>query len=455
MKVDITKAFEPMYNSANHNIINNAGRVSAKSYNVSLIAAMWLKNYPEHDVFYFRATTESLQDSIFNELCEKLDLLEIPYKTKTSPCHIVTGYGNEVYFRGIDGSVNRTKGIKPKRKVSMIIIEEAEELRSELHLRNAVESVRRHLDTSIDYKIIYVGNNMPIKTHWWNQWAEKYKRVQGYISLNPTYKDIRKHLSKDVLDNIELEFNISPQVARYMYLNIVDDMAGSAYPSFRRDRHLISPEQAGKLFYGETIEAILWGGDGAITHDMTGVTPIAVMTSGRCCILERFVFDPIRHGRALAPSELAEAIERYVEWMDKKYGIIDNNIASYFVIDCASEDLITQLRYTLSDYHTVKAYTTKNIIRNNSCVNNCFARNMCYIVDYGGYMDFVTNKWVATTTDMLADQLESVVWKGNKYDPKIPNDLSDALTYGLSVYYENTENLYLPERLQYYEEIKQ
>lgn len=452
--MNVTKCFEPMYRPDKNHIVLNAGRYSAKSYNASLLAALWADKYRDDDVIVFRATTESLGDSVFNEMAEKLDLLDISYKSKTSPHHIVTEYGNEIYFRGIDGSINRTKGLKPKRKVSVVIIEEAEELRSELHLKNAVTSALRHIDTSVDWKIIYVGNNMPTKTHWWNKWVQKHSRAKEYTVISPTYKDILRYIPEPIVDTIELDFKISPQLARYTYLNIVDDLQGSAYPSFRRDKHLITPDEAERIFYGETIDVIIWGGDGAITHDMTAIVPIAVMSSGRACILERFIYDPISAGVVLPPSELASMIERYVSDMDRKYQFRENEIASYFVIDSASADLITQLRYTLDTWHEVKSYTTKNILRNNAAVNNCFARNMCYIVDYGGYYDYRANRFVETDADVLCGQFESVVWKGTKYDPSVPNDVSDAATYGLATYYENPENLYLPERLQYYEEEK-
>ena len=76
---------------------------------------------------------------------------------------------------------------------------------------------------------------------------------------------------------------------------------------------------------------------------------------------------------------------------------------------------------------------------------------MLYVIDYGGYKDYLTGRWVECE-DPLADQLESVVWKNNRLDPAIRNDLSDALTYGACMFYENPENLYLPERKKYYEQ---
>ena len=81
-------------------------------------------------------------------------------------------------------------------------------------------------------------------------------------------------------------------------------------------------------------------------------------------------------------------------------------------------------------------------------VNNCFAKNMLKIVDFGGYNDFYYRRWVPTTADTepLVYQLESVTWKDYKLDPIIPNDYTDALTYGANVYFNNPDNLYLPER---------
>ena len=139
--------------------------------------------------------------------------------------------------------------------------------------------------------------------------------------------------------------------------------------------------------------------------------------------------------------------------MDKKYSIIEQGVGSYFAIDCAAADLVTQLRYNINGYHIVKGFTGKNIINNNSVVNNCFARNLVKIVDFGGYHDFYQRRFIPTTADTepLVYQLESVTWKDYKLDPSIPNDYTDALTYGLNVFFNNPENLYLPTRQGAYE----
>jgi hypothetical protein len=159
-------------------------------------------------------------------------------------------------------------------------------------------------------------------------------------------------------------------------------------------------------------------------------------------------------GVILAPSQITELIIEYVENLCKKYGVYMDGIGSHFAIDCAAADLITQLRFNINAYHTVKGFTQKNIINNNSVVNNCFAKNMVKIVDFGGYYDYHSRRFVPTTADTepLVYQLESVVWKDYKLDPAIPNDFTDALTYGLNEYFINPNNLWLPKRQGAYEE---
>ena len=102
----------------------------------------------------------------------------------------------------------------------------------------------------------------------------------------------------------------------------------------------------------------------------------------------------------------------------------------------------------------MRGFTRKNIINNNAVVNNCFAKNMLKIIDFGGYYDYYRRRFVSTTADTepLVYQLESVTWKNYKLDPAIPNDFTDALTYGANAYFENPDNLYLPARQGAYEE---
>ena len=459
MNVESSKPYRKLYKSPEHNITLNCPRLSGKSYEVSQFGAYMKLTHPTCDGIVFRANANSLASSVLNDTLEKLEAMGQGKRARVrqAPLRIeLDGGRSNIYFLGVSGhDKSRVRGFHPKNPLAFIIGDECQQISSEENLKHALASFRRYLNTDIDYKILLCGNPHEVKGHWWNVYAAKHRNVKGYDFITATYKDIYKLLNEADKEEIELEKKISPALYRFMYLGDLSDINGSAYPSFRRERHLITPEQASEIFKGERIEVVIFGGDGAITHDMTCLTPLAVMSSGRAVTLEPFIFNPLSFGHALAPSQLSDLIGQYMADMEKKYRFQYHSIPVWMFIDCASEDLITQLSYDLDGYYQVQAYTTKNVVRNTSTANNVFARNMVYIIDYGGYVDYASGgKWVETDIPLLAEQLENVVWKNSKLDPAIPNDCSDSFVYGACVYYENPQNLNLPERMDKYDEYR-
>jgi hypothetical protein len=92
-------------------------------------------------------------------------------------------------------------------------------------------------------------------------------------------------------------------------------------------------------------------------------------------------------------------------------------------------------------------------------VQSTLSQNVVYVADYGGYYDYVLNKWVKKDNP-LAVQVENLIWneKQTGYDPLIPNDASDSFTYAVNTYFRNPDNLYWLaniKRLDFYDlEIK-
>jgi len=311
----------------------------------------------------------------------------------------------------------------------------------------------RSLDSAIPSKIVFAGNPEQVKAHWWNAFCRKYRYAGIYEFIDANYLSIYKYLNAITKQEIETERQYNLLMYKFLYLGELDDLAGGAYAQFKRDKHYISIGQWREEIRGQRLCYVIWGGDGAITHDSTGIVPIAVYSNGRAYVLERVYYDPLQTGVILAPSQITDMIIEYVEAMCERYEIYKEGVGSYFAIDCAAADLVTQLRYNINGYHTVKGFTQKNVINNNAVVNNCFAKNMLKIVDFGGYNDFYYKRWMPTTADTepLVYQLEAVTWKDCKLDPIIPNDYTDALTYGANVYFNNPDNLYLPERKGVYD----
>lgn len=453
MRVNVSAPYKVFYQSKEHNILCNTPRASGKSFEVSQYVALKKIELPQHDIVMFRANANSLSASMMNEVIEKFEMLGYgnSVRARQAPLRIEFDGGGNIYFLGVSGhDKSRVRGFKPQNPLSVIVGDECQQITEEINLKHALTTFRRYFDDKIQNKTILCGNPHEVKGHWWNVYNSTHANAPDYASVKSTYLDIYKLLNDDIKKDIELEKKTNPALYRFMYLGDLSDISGGAYPSFRREKHLITPKQADEIFRGEFIEAVIIGTDGAITHDMTCAHPIAVMSSGRACVLEPFVFDPISYGRALAPSELSDLIFSYLVDLETKYHFQSNSVPVCFAVDCASEDLITQLRYQIPEYYQVMAYTGKNVIRNTSTANNVFARNVAYIINYGGYKDYATGRWISRDIPLLAEQLESVVWKNNKLDPDIPNDASDSFVYGVCCMYENPANLNLPERKEIY-----
>ena len=455
--IKIVKPYDRILTTDKTTVIMYSPRISGKSYALGQIVYIYANKYPKHDIVVTRANYNSLEDSLYNEIIAFAANVGSGdfYVPLRSPLRIKTKKGNTIYFKGIGGAdYSRSKGFKGLRPISLIICDETQQLKDEQSLRQAIASFIRSVDATIKSRVILAGNPEMVKAHWWNAYCRKYRYAGVYEFIDANYLSIYKYLSEVTRTEIENERKYNPLMYKFLYLGELDELAGGAYGQFKRERHYITYDAFLKEVRGQTMEYIIWGGDGAITHDSTGICPIAVMSSGRAYVLERFYYNPLETGVVLAPSQLTEMLLEYVDYIDKRYRIVADGIGSCFYIDGAAADLITQLRYSINGYHLVRGFTRKNIINNNAVVNNCFAKNMLKIIDFGGYYDYYAKRWVDTSADTepLVYQLESVTWKNYKLDPAIPNDYTDALTYGTNAYFENPDNLYLPIRKGVYDE---
>ena len=80
-------------------------------------------------------------------------------------------------------------------------------------------------------------------------------------------------------------------------------------------------------------------------------------------------------------------------------------------------------------------------------IKNAFAYGVLTVLNEGLYQwDGSENK------HRLAGEIEKQRYKNKKLNPEIPNDLCDALEYGLIPYYTNCYNLSFPIRMRNYKE---
>jgi hypothetical protein len=121
-----------------------------------------------------------------------------------------------------------------------------------------------------------------------------------------------------------------------------------------------------------------------------------------------------------------------------------------FSVDSASTELVRMLRYHLTDRYDVYSYGKQTILDMVGVVQSTLARNVIYIMDVKGYYNYIDNRFVYEENPLVI-ALENLIWNESqtKYEPTVPNDASDAMTYAINQIFRNVNNLYY---LQVYNE---
>ncbi len=434
-------------------ILLKSGRDAGKSkFSAQYVVHNFFKY--ENNVLVCRSNYGDLQDSMFQEILDVLEEEGLLFLTsqRTRPLKITNKLnGNVIYFKGVGGAdLSRTKGFKTSKKLSLIMFDELQQLPDQSNLDQALASFRRHLDGNVG-KVLMCFNPEPQNSHWTNEYFRINQENPLFLCLWTSYKDIAGVLNDADLEAIEIERIVNPSNYKYLYLGETNGLFGGVYFTFNRDYHLLTPEEIDAMITKYRIFQILIGVDGATTRDSTALVPVAILNNGQAVVLETFHHDPIKHG-AIDNSRLYPLIMRFVNDLEVKYDLRFKNIPIHFVIDSANADLIQKLQYEVGLKYKVWSYTMKKVIQMAQVMQNAFSKNVLYIKDTNGFYNYVTNRFERGDLPVVTN-LESVIWdeKGNGFDASIPNDDSDALTYAISWYFLNPQNMYFPRRLGFYE----
>jgi hypothetical protein len=350
--------------------------------------------------------------------------------------------GNIIYFLGIGGAdKHRTKSFRPNHPLKAVIFEELQQVPEQENLEQAKASFRRHLHP--DGKFFYCFNPPSQNAHWVNVWYNVCKQDKDYLCIESNYLDILKYVNDiDLREILKLKM-IDEEKYKWFYLGKTGGGFGSVYPQFKREKHLLTWEKAQEKFGRQKFVALLIGGDGAVTHDCTSFIPMAIMQNGQALFLDIFHHDPKISGQK-SSSELIIYIKKWLTFLFNKYGLQDLVTPILTKIDEAAAELVRQMQYNFgSQKHLVAPFHKSTILDMVGVVQSALAKNMLYIVDYGGYQDWILNKWVKSENPLVVC-LENLIWneKQTGYDPIVPNDDGDAFTYIVNTFYRNPDNLY-------------
>lgn len=434
------------------------GRLGGKTNNTSKIGVLTMLMYPYFDVVVARVSYGSLGDSSYAEFSAAIDELgdniSEQFIKKKSPLRIERkGNGGTVYFIGYGGSnTSRTKSIKTKHKIKIIILEETQELKNEENLQQALASFRRHFGE--DVKVFILGNPYPQKVHWFSRLIEDKKYDPDWEVMNVTYLDILPFINDyDLKEIIKTKLN-NPEYYRWFYLGEMTGGFGMVYPMFRREKYVITASDWEYILANSNIRPIgcMIGGDGAVNNDCTSFVPIVLLNNGQSVIGPIFNHDPKRDG-VVGYHQLVQ--DKLIYWFEKLCGMFHlgtltelrmhpymKQLPIWMRIDSAAADLIAECRFFMGDRCDIAPVKKDHVPQMVSTIQSGLLNDNFIIIDYGGTWNYTTNKF-EKGSNILADQLESLIWneKQDNYDAAIPNDTSDGFTYGGISWYKNPENI--------------
>ena len=226
---------------------------------------------------------------------------------------------------------------------------------------------------------------------------------------------------------------------------------GLVFPLFRRERHYLTPDEFARVYGRHRIERVIWGCDGATTNDATAIIPVAIMENGQAVVLQPFYHSPKMNGQ-LSNEQLIPYIQRYIKDMEREYKFMERGVEFYMPVDCAASDLVITLAYHLPRYFNVQKYTKKDIQLTTDIVNNALSRNAIVVLDFGGYHNYILDRFIEGDMQLVID-LESMTWDENNplnYDASVPNDCADAFRYAVCAYYINPDNLWETPSMENY-----
>lgn len=446
--------------------ILSSGRISGKTS--ILVAAWWtsINEFKDRDIIILQATSIEIKDSIINEISKFLRNSGFNVGEDPSNEWYVPLAKDRIVHRGQIGATfffpmtdssggQRTRGLTTQNKVSLVLYEEVQKNKDANIVEQSLATFIRQLD--LEAKIIIVGNN-ETRGHWFVDFVKNKRQLKDWCYIYANCYDIWALLNSQTKDYIESFKKNNYIEFRRIFLGDIDAKTSDVvFPQFTREKSYLKANQLREQY----IIMLIIGVDHATADDKFAVVPVAILEDGTTQTLEVCCDDPKETNRALAPTEQCEILEKFVDFLDSKYGFFDNNVPMVISIDGAAAPFIQQVRHLkrtannkrLWNRIKVNGFTKKKKDVNLGIIKSAFAFGVLTILNEG------STTWDGSPNKhLLVKEIEAQRYKNFKLDPKVPNDLCDALEYGLIPYYSNCYNLSFPSRIKtgdsHYDEIQ-
>lgn len=319
-----------------HNVIYG-GRGSTKTSMIALNIVFNCISDDDCSAVILRRYQNLLRNSVYKEIkkaCKRLGLVEkVDYYAYVSPMQIVFANGNTIYFASGD-DYEAVKGMTDENKsIKKVWFEELTGWDDADEIDQIIATFTR--GNSTYFNAFYSYNPPKNRFHWVNLWKESKLLRDDYLFSESDYRTVPKNwLGPIFIDEAERLKKYDEKRYRWIYLGEVIGIEGLIYnPDLLviENPNYIEENKLRILYVDFAIDC-------GHQTSATSCGAYGYATDGRWYRLDTYYYSPHEKSRKKAPSELAQDIFDFRNYICKKY----NTIVDTETIDSAEGALRNQ-----------------------------------------------------------------------------------------------------------------
>ena len=319
-----------------HNVIYG-GRGSTKTSMIALNIVFNCISDDDCSAVILRRYQNLLRNSVYKEIkkaCKRLGLVEkVDYYAYVSPMQIVFANGNTIYFasgddyEGVKGMTDENKSIKKVWFEELTGWDDADEI------DQIIATFTR--GNSTFFNAFYSYNPPKNRFHWVNLWKESKLLRDDYLFSESDYRTVPKNwLGPIFIEEAERLKKYDEKRYRWIYLGEVIGIEGLIYNPdlfIIEEPNYIEKNKLRILYVDFAIDC-------GHQTSATSCGAYGYATDGRWYRLDTYYYSPHEKTRKKAPSELAQDLFDFRNYICKKY----NTIVDTETIDSAEGALRNQ-----------------------------------------------------------------------------------------------------------------
>lgn len=319
-----------------HNVIYG-GRGSTKTSMIALNIVFNCISDDDCSAVILRRYQNLLRNSVYKEIkkaCKRLGLVEkVDYYAYVSPMQIVFANGNTIYFASGD-DYEAVKGMTDENKsIKKVWFEELTGWDDADEIDQIIATFTR--GNSTYFNAFYSYNPPKNRFHWVNLWKESKLLRDDYLFSESDYRTVPKNwLGPIFIEEAERLKKYDEKRYRWIYLGEVIGIEGLIYNPdlFIIEKPNYIEENKLRILYVD------FAIDCGHQTSATSCGAYGYATDGRWYRLDTYYYSPHEKTRKKAPSELAQDLFDFRNYICKKY----NTIVDTETIDSAEGALRNQ-----------------------------------------------------------------------------------------------------------------